>query len=74
MHVLFRRLDMRNFLMRTSLLLIVLLHFFRLRGVEGVRVVDASIMPQVISVNTMSTTIAIAEKAADLIKQEYFLS
>ena len=65
---------MRNFLMRTSLLLIVHLHFFRLRGVEGERVVDASIMPQVISVNTMSTTIAIAEKAADLIKQEYFLS
>ena len=37
------------------------------------RVVDASIMPQVISVNPMSTTIAIAEKAADMIKQEYLL-
>ena len=73
MHVLFR-LDIRNFLMKTSLLLIVHLHFFRVRGVEGVRVVDASVMPQVISVNTMSTTIAIGEKAADLIKQEYSLS
>ena len=56
--------------MRTSLLLIIVhLHFFRLRGVEGVRVVDVSIKPQVISVNTMSNTIAIGEKAADLIKQ-----
>jgi 5-(hydroxymethyl)furfural/furfural oxidase len=39
----------------------------RVRGVEGLRVVDASAMPSVIAANTNITTIAMAEKAADLI-------
>jgi choline dehydrogenase len=39
----------------------------RVRGIDGLRVIDASIMPAMISANLNAATMMIAEKGADMV-------
>jgi choline dehydrogenase len=41
----------------------------RVRGIDNLRVVDASVFPEVVRANTNVTTMAVAERAVDLIRR-----
>lgn len=40
---------------------------FKVYGFDGLRIIDASVMPYIVTTNTHATTLMIAEKSADLI-------
>jgi choline dehydrogenase-like flavoprotein len=42
----------------------------KVHGIGNLRIADSSVMPEIISSNTQAATIAIAERAADLILRE----
>ena len=43
--------------------------YCRVHGIEGLRVVDTSVMPDVVRANTNCTAVLIAERVADWIKE-----
>ncbi|EIW79544.1 alcohol oxidase [Coniophora puteana RWD-64-598 SS2] len=43
----------------------------RVHGVKGLRVADASVMPHILSTHLVATTVAIAEKCADMVKEDW---
>jgi len=43
----------------------------RVNGVQGLRVVDCSVMPTLVSGNTHAAAVMLAEKAVDMIRQDH---
>ena len=41
----------------------------RVHGLQGLRVIDASVMPEITSANTCAATMMIAEKGADMVRR-----
>ena len=48
----------------------VLDHELRVRGIDGLRVVDASVMPKMVSGNTQAAVMMVAERGAELILED----
>lgn len=48
----------------------VCVHTFRVRGIKGLRIIDASIVPSSLSGNSYTTQVMIAEKAADIVREK----
>lgn len=57
---------------RTDKLAVVNENLRVLRGINGIRVIDSSIMPTVTSGNTNAPSIMIGEMGSNLIKNDYF--
>lgn len=46
-------------------------HRLRVHGIGGLRVVDASVMPTIIAGHTIASVYMMAEKAGDMIKEDW---